>query len=536
MQANHQPPSRRRSAKRMCCTDAPCDSGLRNQYFEGKRLTADSFRVEQSYLLERRRLLNRAIHGWGVVYGYGLRRAQASGHRTQDDSGALEIGPGLALDECGRELLLTRADALDVEDVILLDAKGARIEQPSDEDYEACDEKQGAQQSETCWLLSVHYAEQGVGPVRVNDPCSCERKEWEHMCETVRFSLRRVNCEECCKQFDCELKFGCGTGPCCKEHHEERPRHHGSYGQTVSYEREAAERYETLHESEPVSPHEVNPHEIPKNPVRRGGCQGLCDYLSTLSDPECDCLQEIEEPCGKVRVDLHHGVALACVRLCHGECDDWLFDRWIEPCGPRPLVKGNAVLFDLIRGCDLTRISAIGWAHWHRAVEPVHWDDFRESFGKEGTAGSGRNLTKTYWVEFSRPVRKNTVRADCFSMTVIVSEDEGGWGEVRRVPILAVETVDAPGSQSGLVTRATLIVESAWVYDAIDSRKRIFNQREALVEIEIRGDYIVDCNGQTVDANVVGLSPSPTGNGTPGGTFLSTFRVHHPRDSRPRSS
>src|SRR3954449_13463023 len=32
---------------RECCTDAPCDSGLRNQYFEGKRLTADSFRVEQ---------------------------------------------------------------------------------------------------------------------------------------------------------------------------------------------------------------------------------------------------------------------------------------------------------------------------------------------------------------------------------------------------------------------------------------------------------------------------------------------------------
>jgi len=24
-----------------CCSDAPCDSGLRNHYFEGKRLTAD---------------------------------------------------------------------------------------------------------------------------------------------------------------------------------------------------------------------------------------------------------------------------------------------------------------------------------------------------------------------------------------------------------------------------------------------------------------------------------------------------------------
>jgi len=185
MQRNHKPPSRGRRAKQMCCTDAPCDSGLRNQYFEGKRLTADSFRVEQSYLLERRRLLNRAIHGWGVVYGYSLKPAPASGHRTQDNSGALDIGTGLALDECGRELLFTRADPLDVEDVILLDAKGARIEQPPDDAYKSYDEKQRAQHSETCWLLSVHYAEQGVGPVKVNDPCSCERKEWEHVCETV---------------------------------------------------------------------------------------------------------------------------------------------------------------------------------------------------------------------------------------------------------------------------------------------------------------------------------------------------------------
>ena len=46
-----------------CCSDAACDSGLRNNYFEGKRLTADAFRVEQDYLIDRRRLLNRAIHG-----------------------------------------------------------------------------------------------------------------------------------------------------------------------------------------------------------------------------------------------------------------------------------------------------------------------------------------------------------------------------------------------------------------------------------------------------------------------------------------
>lgn len=494
-------------AKRECCTDAPCDSGLRNQYFEGKRLTANSFRVEQSYLVERRRLLNRAIHGWGVVYGYAMKPVRATDSRTEDESGSLEIGPGLALDQCGRELLLTKAISLSMQDVIILDGKGARMERPPEGSYEPYgkQDERGEKRPRACWLLSAHYAEQSVGPTTIKDPCSCERKEWDHVCETVRFSLRRVDCEECCAQFDCELKCGCGTGPCCEQHPQE-----------------GGERYELTKQQQ-----------TPGNPVHRGGCQCLCEYLTGLTDAECGALREIEDPCVHIRVDLRQGVPLACVRLREGDCDNWLFDRWFEACGPRRLVKSNDVLFDLIRGCDLTRISAIGWADWHRSKELVHWDDFKTSFGNETGPKSGKNLTSRYWVEFSRPVRQDTLRADCFSMTVIVYEDEAGWGEARGVPILDVDTSAPPGTPAGFVTRATLIVDAGWVDDALESRKTIFNQDAAAVEIEIRGDYIVDCNGQTIDANASGLSPAPTGNGTPGGTFLSTFHVQA-RDSQSR--
>jgi hypothetical protein len=76
-----------------CCIDPRCESGLRNNYFEGKRLTPDSFRVEQRYLVERRRLLNRAIHGWGVVYGYGIKAAASNEHRHETVSGRLRSGP-----------------------------------------------------------------------------------------------------------------------------------------------------------------------------------------------------------------------------------------------------------------------------------------------------------------------------------------------------------------------------------------------------------------------------------------------------------
>ena len=59
----------------------------------------------------------------------------------------------------------------------------------------------------------------------------------------------------------------------------------------------------------------------------------------------------------------------------------------------------------------------------------------------------------------------------------------------------------------------------------IYGRHSVFYAGETSVEIEVRGDFIVDCNGQPVDANAVGLLTTPTGNGTPGGTFLSSLRV-----------
>jgi hypothetical protein len=493
--ARRAPPSR---SARECCTDAPCDSGLRNRYFEGKRLTVDSFRVEQNYLLERRRLLNRAIHGWGLVYGYALKPVPARNGCKDDKSGWLEIGPGLALDECGRELLRVGPTLLGVEDVILLDTNGARIDRPPDGSFEpraTQTQKQTPQPSEACWLLSAHYAEQSEGPIRVNDPCSCERHEWDRVCETVRYSLRRVDCVQCCDTFDCELNCGCCSGPCCE-------------------------------------PRAKKTSDTQTNPVRRGGCGCLCEHLTGLSDADCGGLCPIDDPCAHIRADLRHGVPLACVTLREGDCDNWVFDSRVEARGPRRLVKRNDALFDLIRGCDLTRISAIGWAGWHRDKEPlVGWSKFLDSFGTETAPQSGRNVTVDYWVEFSRPVRDDTLKVDCFSMTVIVNEEEAGWGVSRRVPILDIVKSAAPGTPTGFATRATLVVDAGWVDDAIKSRKTVFNHDIATVEIEVRGDFIVDCNGQTIDANAIGLSPAPTGNGTPGGTFYSSFHVQA-RDSR----
>ena len=110
-----------------CCADEKCSSGSRNNYFLGKRLTPDTFRAEQKYLVERRHLLNRAIHGWGVVYGFPVAMQAPDVCCTGAELGYLEIGEGLALDRIGRELVQTEYIKLKLESVTLLDGKNVPI-------------------------------------------------------------------------------------------------------------------------------------------------------------------------------------------------------------------------------------------------------------------------------------------------------------------------------------------------------------------------------------------------------------------------
>ena len=243
----------------------------------------------------------------------------------------------------------------------------------------------------------------------------------------------------------------------------------------------------------------------------------------------CDDLCTIKESCGSVRVDIKNGVALACVKLVVTNCG-LEFSEVSDACGPRRLVKRNDLLFDLIRGCDLTRIVNYGWKRWHRLNEAVPFAEFAAAFGPVGSQDNGA-VTRDFWVEFSRPVRRDTVRRDCFVMTVIVGERDDGWWETLRVPIVRI---DKPDNGTETIDRARIVVSSHWLDDTLNGAASLFQGRATRVEVEVRGDFIVDCNGQTIDANAHGRTRVPTGNGTPGGTFLSTFRVEPaPTPTRP---
>lgn len=532
-----------------CCPEEDCGKGLRNHYFPGKKLTPRSLSVEQRYHLERRKLINRAVHGYGVVYGFGVKI----------DGGRLGIGGGLAFDRPGRELVEEHGVAFGVDDLIALDDKGRRLKAgkcPSE------DERGHKWPVDRCWLLTAHYAERDLARMDLRDPCSCSRTEWSEVCETVRYSLTPVSCGECCKLSKCGLSCECAKGPCCddkrtspadgpKPDDPKYPRgqepvpmpHDLPHGIRLDGVRPApaAGRIEgALINSvrdpspppvpEPASAPASIPAGLPSDGLRetptgvspRGGCRCLCDHLARLPfDPGCEPLTTIEEPCGRVRVDLRNGVPLACVKLVRRGCE-WFFLEVYDDCGPRPLVKRNDLLFDLIQGCDLTRIEHVGWERWHR--RRMSWEDFKASFGEE--IREDYALTARYWFLFSKPIRRETLTADAFEMTIVIADQPGGWRRLRRVPVIDVFTYPRSGPTAQV---AALVVDGDWVSQQIRGRQTDFTRCcEIWVEIRVHADYLVDCIGQRIDGSVPGMQAAPTGRVKSGGDLFSSFEVEPP--------
>jgi hypothetical protein len=65
-------------------------------YFIGQVLTADELQLEQKYFIEKHKLHNRALHGFGIV----------SGLKVTVGGGLIIVAPGLAIDCDGNELVV----------------------------------------------------------------------------------------------------------------------------------------------------------------------------------------------------------------------------------------------------------------------------------------------------------------------------------------------------------------------------------------------------------------------------------------------
>ncbi len=69
----------------------------RNKYYYGKLLSVEDFTAEQKYVNDKRRIINRLIHGMGVVSGLNV---------VCVDDRTISVDSGLAFDNTGREIVI----------------------------------------------------------------------------------------------------------------------------------------------------------------------------------------------------------------------------------------------------------------------------------------------------------------------------------------------------------------------------------------------------------------------------------------------
>lgn len=447
------------------CTD--CTSGKRNRFFRGKNMKAGEFQLEQSYAIEKRRLLARAIAGWGVVYGLTLEGPRSS----EPDAAALKVRRGMALDRHGRDAMVVSSVPVGSDNTFLIEHGAAGCQVRSIESL-----------IPGKYVLAIHYAERTVGDAVLADDCGCANPERNFVCETVVFSLVRVCEDECpCGEPPCPRCRCCAHG-CCPE------KGRGPHGCLCHWGAEV---------------------KIPDGPGK------LCLWRGWSIDPE-------------------DGVDLACIQIAEvgDSCTPAVCGWVLDECTPRRIVKRNDLLYDLVRGCDLTRIKCVSWGEWHRLAPPVPWHSFVDKLSapKDGEEDHPTGFSVT----FTGPVQTATVTPDCFSLTFVVDGEDTGWSERREVLITRVITSPTEWDDPVDTTRnATLCVDSDW-YEEVTSHGSKFKKGGATVRIEVNGDYILDCHGQAVDANARGFalrdtddgSPvAPSGNSTPGGTLVSMFRI-----------
>ena len=83
----------------------------RNCYYYGKPLAVQDFQLEQDYFNQKRWLINRMVHGWGVVCGLDVML-------KTDSRDTLIVTPGMALDCCGREILVCEPYEIELQPVL----------------------------------------------------------------------------------------------------------------------------------------------------------------------------------------------------------------------------------------------------------------------------------------------------------------------------------------------------------------------------------------------------------------------------------
>jgi hypothetical protein len=175
-----------------CTTGCGFIATERNRYFTGKYMTARDFHGEQAYFLSRHQLHNRLFHGWGVVCGL-----EVIPHKDPEcDDNWVIVCPGIAIDCCGRELVVERKTPKKV-----WDPPPDEPEEPQDTTSEATGYEQSPSRSSEeeppprpgPFLLYLRYVEEKIEYVPAlytEGACDPQRQEANRVREVARLEAR----------------------------------------------------------------------------------------------------------------------------------------------------------------------------------------------------------------------------------------------------------------------------------------------------------------------------------------------------------
>jgi hypothetical protein len=160
----------------------------RARYFDGELMNKPIFDAEQLYHNEKRKLLNRMLHGWGVVCGLKIRQ-------TDTKSSSIIIESGLALDCAGNEIFVCEPYTLNVAELVSSctnsEKQSSSDECPDEEDKE-----------ENKWYVVIRYKEVPADPVPIYVPSGgCEEKGCEHS------RVKEGYCLDLCRTVPCPEKL-----------------------------------------------------------------------------------------------------------------------------------------------------------------------------------------------------------------------------------------------------------------------------------------------------------------------------------------
>jgi len=142
----------------------------RPRFFAGQLLSEQDLNRLDCYILEKHKLHNRHVHGWGVACGLEVRCHPCEDHYVT-------VGPGYALSPCGEDIVVCEEDTVDVCELI----NKCREKERSQDPCRPYSYSPDCPEEEEDWVLAIRYderPERGMTALRhVSSSCHKSHEE-----------------------------------------------------------------------------------------------------------------------------------------------------------------------------------------------------------------------------------------------------------------------------------------------------------------------------------------------------------------------